>query len=38
MTKYKVGDLIKWYTVYDDNLVKDSGLGMVINESNIEQI
>ena len=26
----KIGDMVKWYTFYDDSIVKDAGYGIVI--------
>ena len=31
----KVGDLVKWYELYADQIVKDAGTGVVMNVRNI---
>jgi hypothetical protein len=31
----KVGDLVKWYELYADQIVKDAGTGIVMNVRNI---
>ena len=31
----KVGDLVKWYELYADEIVKDAGAGLVMNHRNI---
>jgi len=31
----KVGELVKWYELYADQIVKDAGIGIVMNVRNI---
>ena len=31
----KVGELVKWYELYADEIVKDAGTGLVMNYRNI---
>jgi hypothetical protein len=31
VTQYKIGDLVKWYEYYEDYIVRDAGLGVVLN-------
>jgi len=31
----KVGDLVKWYELFADEIVKDAGSGLVMNVKNI---
>lgn len=31
--KYQPGDLVEWISEYDDYIVKDAGLGVIINSS-----
>ena len=31
VTQYKIGDIVKWYEYYEDRIVRDAGLGVVLN-------
>ena len=31
----KIGDLVKWYIVYDVGVVKSSGIGIVLDKYNV---
>jgi hypothetical protein len=37
MNKFKVGEIVKWYLTYADvNIVKDSGIGVIIKKEKIQ--
>tara|TARA_Y100000994_G_C15542677_1_gene380588 strand:+ start:144 stop:350 length:207 start_codon:yes stop_codon:yes gene_type:complete len=31
--KFKIGELIRWYTEYHDGITKDGGIGIVLNST-----
>ena len=31
MVKFKVADLVRWYEYYEDHIVRDAGLGVILN-------
>ncbi len=31
----KIGDLVKWYELYADQIVKDAGSGIIMNKKNV---
>ena len=32
----KIGDLVKWYELHDDSIVKDAGIGLVVGHMKYE--
>jgi len=28
--RYNIGDLVKWYVIYADDIVKDAGIGVIV--------
>ena len=36
MLNMKIGDLVRWYEYYADNIVKDAGVGIIIDKRTIQ--
>jgi len=34
----KIGDMVKWYTYYNDSIVKDAGYGIVLKHSKSKKV